>query len=353
MSYGSEERVRQAFLAQAEWGRRLDSPLTGQLCELLGRRLDRTTGVGRAVLGWEGDPRPEADALPLRLTGGLHALARRGSVPALSACYPPNPLPRPDQMWRAVVDALRVADAELQRWLERAPQTNEVGRAAVLMSGLLMVARCLERPLALFELGASAGLNLMLDRYGYDLGGTPAGDPNSPLQLAPDWKGAPPPGGDVGVAVRHGVDLAPLDVETDEDRERLIAFVWPDQAWRMEQLEGALEVCCSNPPRVEAGSAGAWLERRLPEVAAGTARVVMHSLAFQYFESEEQERVRSLIEREGAAAASDAPLAWLRFEIDPQDGRPSLRLRMWPGGEDRLLAFAHPHGRSIQWLYDE
>ena len=84
-------------------------------------------------------------------------------------------------------------DETLDAWLGNAPQTNEVGRAAVLTAGLLVIAARFGQPLRLLELGASAGLNLNLDLYGYDLGGLRAGDPASPLQVRPDWEGPPPP----------------------------------------------------------------------------------------------------------------------------------------------------------------
>ena len=73
-------------------------------------------------------------------------------------------------------------------WLDHAPQTNEVGRSAVLMSGLLVIADRFHLPLRLYELGASAGLNLLLDRYGYDLGGLRTGDPASACSSAPNGK---------------------------------------------------------------------------------------------------------------------------------------------------------------------
>lgn len=115
--------------------------------------------------------------LPLRLAGGLHALARQQHK-RLVACYPPHSLPDPDVLW----DAIRIGldDPGLPSWLDRPPQTNEVGRSAALMVGLLMVAHETRLPLALHELGASAGLNLLLERYDICLGGTRAGMPGTP-----------------------------------------------------------------------------------------------------------------------------------------------------------------------------
>jgi hypothetical protein len=316
------------------------------LCRLLGERLDRSTETGRRVLDWPG-AEPFTDALPLRLTGGLHATVRRGDAPRLEACYPPNPLPDEEAFWAALRPVL--AGEALLPWLEGAPQTNEVGRSAVLMSGLLVVADSFPLPVELLELGASAGLNLMLDRYGYDLGGVRAGDPGSPLQLRPEWKGGPPPASSVRVARRRGVDLHPLDVRRDS--ERLLAYVWPDQARRLDQLEAALAIAAAEPPEVEAGDAAGWLDSRLAEPrAAGTTRVVLHSVAFQYFPEETKARIVAAMEEAGSAATPSAPLAWLRYEFDDDDKAISLRLKAWPGGEDRLLAYCHPHGSRVEWL---
>jgi hypothetical protein len=343
----TEAAVRAAFARQAEWARKLESPLMIRLCRLLAERLDRSTETGRRVLDWPGTADSFADALPLRLTGGLHALVRRGDAPALAACYPPNRLPDADSLWAAL--RLVLAEPDLLPWLDSAPQTNEVGRSAVLMSGLLVLAERFGRPVELLELGASAGLNLVLDRYGYDLGGVRAGDPASPLQLKPEWKGLPPPSARVEVAGRRGVDLNPLDAR--RDRDRLLAYVWPDHGRRLAQLEAALAVAAEDPPAVEPGEAGAWTEARLAEpAAAGVTRVVLHSVAFQYFPEETKARIAAALAQAGAAATAEAPLAWLRYEHDAGDARITLRLRTWPGGEERLLAHCHPHGSSLRWL---
>jgi hypothetical protein len=343
----TEAAVRAAFARQAHWAGKLDSPFMVRLCTLLGERLDRGTEVGRRVLDWPGTADSFADALPLRLTGGLHALVRRGDAPGLAACYPPNALPDDDAFWAALLPVL--AEPDLLPWLDGAPQTNEVGRSAVLMSGLLALTERFGQPVELLELGASAGLNLVLDRYGYDLGGVCTGDPASPLQLRPEWKGPPPPAARVEVARRRGVDINPLDARRDGDR--LLAYVWPDHAKRLAQLEAALAVAAEDPPKIEPGDAAAWTEARLAEpAAAGVARVVLHSVAFQYFPDATKTRIAAALARAGATATAEAPLAWLRYEHDPGDERITLRLRTWPGGEERLLAYCHPHGSAIRWL---
>jgi hypothetical protein len=342
----TEAAVRAAFRQQADYCTALPAPFTALLCSLAAERLDRNSAIGRRLLDWNGNPDPFGDAIALRLCGGLHFLARNGGAPALAPLYPPAPLPDPDALWQKVLPLLD--DEALDPWLDGPPQTNEVGRSAVLMSGLLVIAARFGLPLHLYELGASAGLNLQLDNYAYYLGGRAAGDPASPLTLKPDWKGPPPPAAEVRIAGRAGVDLNPVPLP--EGRERLTAYVWADQAQRLAQLEAALALGEAAPPPVDQGDAADWLESRLSlDPEPGMARVVLHSVAFHYFPDDTKQRIAAHIEATGAAATAQAPLAWLRFEEQPGDDHFSLRLRTWPG-EERLLAWVHPHGRSMHWV---
>lgn len=343
-----EEEVRASFAEQAFWCDKLGSPFMARLCGLIGERLDRTTAAGRRALAWPGEPSAAVDAVALRLCGGLHALARSGAAPELAKLYPPAPLPEAGALWAALAPAL--GEETLALWLERPPQTNEVGRSAVLMAGLLALAEHFPLPMHVFELGASAGLNLRLDAYGYVLGGRRTGDGASALQLAPEWVGPPPPAAEVRIAARRGVDLHPADPVAD--RDRLIAYVWPDQAKRLAQIETALAIAADHPVTIDAGDAADWLEAMLPlDPLPGVTRVVLHSVAFQYFPATTQARVTERIEAAGSQADRDGPLAWLRFEKRADDTRPSLRLRTWPGG-DELLAWVQPHGAKLRWLRD-
>ncbi|MBV9881733.1 MAG: DUF2332 family protein [Sphingomonadaceae bacterium] len=342
-----EAAVRAAFAQQAGYCAALAAPFTALLCTLAGARLDRSTRIGRRLLDWDGNPDPFGDAVALRLCGGLHYLARNGGAPGLAPFYPPAPLPDADALWAAIVPLLD--DDALALWLDGPPQTNEVRRSAVLMSGLLVIAARFGLPLRLYELGASAGLNLQLDRYLYDLGGLKTGDPAASFTLKPDWQGPPPPSAEIRIAGRAGVDLNP--VKLPEGRERLIAYVWADQAQRLAQLEAALAIAAADPPRVEAGDAADWLETNLPLAPEpGLCRVVLHSVAFHYFPDAVKARVTAQIEAAGTQATREAPLAWLRYEEQPGDGHFSLRLRTWPDGGDELLAWVHPHGRTVKWV---
>ncbi|MGZ8998141.1 MAG: DUF2332 family protein, partial [Allosphingosinicella sp.] len=188
-----ERAVRAAFAEQAGWAEKLGSPFMARLTAAIGTGLDRSGEVGRRLLDWPGRPDAGVDNVALRLCGGLHALVRSGAAPKLAACYPPNPLPDEDELWEAVKEALHEQEGSILPWLDSAPQTNEVGRSAVLVAGLLAIADRFGQPVELFELGASAGLNMLLDCYRCDLGGRLAGNPSSSLRLVPDWHGPPPP----------------------------------------------------------------------------------------------------------------------------------------------------------------
>ncbi|MGE3874765.1 MAG: DUF2332 domain-containing protein [Parvibaculaceae bacterium] len=349
-SADKEARVREAFRLQAEWCHRLGSPFTGLLCGLAAERLDRSTAIGEAILDWPGEPDAQADSVPLRFAGALNGLVRKKLLPDLARLYPPNPLPDGEILWPKVVEALEAAEADIAPWLDLPPQTNEVGRSSILFAGLCWLWAHFPLPMHLCEVGASAGLNLNLDRYAYRFGEDVFGAAGAALFLTPDWEGGAPPNLSPRVVSRSGCDLSPLDTTAPADRERLLAYVWPDQADRVKRLTAALAIAARHPVPIERSDAAQWVERRIGVTTAwGEQQVLFHSIAFQYFPQASQERIIAHMERAGAAATRDSPLAWLRFEADPAlDKAFSLRLKVWPG-EDHLLALGDPHGRWIKW----
>lgn len=343
--------VREAFRRQAGWCLELGSPFTSRLLTAVAAVLDERTAIGRRVLGWGGDFGGRADAVPLRLAGGLHALVRRDALPALTPLYPPHSLPEQSVLEAALTATFIEHGPDLDPYLDSAPQTNEVARSAALMAGLLVVAARTGLPIALHELGASAGLNLRLDAYGYDLGGVRVGDPASAVQLAPGWHGAPPPSADLRVARRRGVDLNPLDVRNVDEMNRMLGYIWPDQQARLDRARKAIALAAADPPPIDREDAASWTERVL-DVAPerGIARVLLHSIAFQYFPAATQTRIATHVARVGAEATADAPFAWLRLELDARYGTgAALLLTLWPDGAERLLATCSPHVRAIRW----
>jgi hypothetical protein len=214
--------IQRAFAEQATACRQLGSPFMGRLLDLLAERLDPESAVGRSVYGWRGDPFP--DALALRLTGALHGLVLDDTEPRLQAVYPPAEMD-PDALWNAVEAALDDHAERILDWLERSPQTNVVARSAMLLPGLLTIARETGLSLRLLEFGASGGLNLLCERFRYDYGPATWGDPESPVRLTPRVRGRTPPlDGTLAIAERGGCDLHPLDPREQTDRLRLMAY---------------------------------------------------------------------------------------------------------------------------------
>jgi hypothetical protein len=346
----SDDPIRQAFADQAGWCTKLGSPFTARLMLGLGQRIDRSTMSGRKVMDWPGQPDAFGDSVPLRLAGALHGMVRRGRLPDLAGIYPPRPLPDLETIASASMAALADADEEIVEWLGHPPQTNEVGRSGILFPGLMVVAKEIRLPLSLLEVGASAGLNLIPDRYAYRLEDNVLGQPGSPVTLAPDWSGPVPDGSPPVIAARRGCDQHPLDVTNSTHCERLVAYIWPDQTERLARAEAAIGLARLDPPAIDRADAADWVEEKIgqrPE--PGVARVLFHSIAFQYFPDTTQRRIAETMDRAGAAATPSTPLAWLAFEQIGDEG-PRLALRLWPGGGERVLARADAHVREVTWL---
>lgn len=332
-----EKQVRAAFAEQARWCRRFGSPFAALLCDLLGERLTAEHPLAARILAWPGNPFAKGDALPLRLAGAFHGLARSGRHPALAALYPPNPLPDEEAFWAALSQVMAKEAKEIGSWLAVAPQTNEVARSAALMAGLVVLSAEYGLPFALYELGASGGLNLLPDRYHIKLGDGSYGDPDSRVHIAPDWDGPNLPDKQPVIQSCRGVDLNPLDISDPEVRARLAAYIWPDQAARLERLEATLTIAAKDLPEVTGGDAADWLEAELAEAPEpGVCRLVFHSIAYHYFPKSTQRRIEAALAEAGERSGKETPLAWLRFEIDgPEPDTAYLRLRLWPDDTER------------------
>ena len=345
--------VHDAFVQQAKACRALDSPFTGHLCERLAVLLGSGTALGRAVAGWPIDP--VESALALRLCGALHMMVRTGRAPELERLYPPvsDLGPALDAALRAVIAEHGVA---LLALLESAPQTNEVARSAVLIGGLLTIAHETGLPLALNEIGSSAGLNLHPDCYVYKLGnGRRWGPPDAPLTIACDWRGAAPPlDAPLEIAARAGADLAPVDAADVAARERVLAYIWPDQIARLARTAAAMAHAAAHPVALDRAEAADWAEARLAAAAEpGIVRVLMHSITWQYFPRATQDRITAALTAAGAIATPDTPLAWLRLEPDDIQGSAAILLTLWTGdpadGTTRALGRGDYHGRFADW----
>ncbi len=349
-----------AFRAQAQACAALGSPmyadLLGRVAGALAAGGEAAAPFARVLAGHEDAAGPSG--LALRLAGSVHRLVLERRAGALAAYYPSvGGTWEPEGCWAAFVALIADEPDVVREWLDRPPQTNEVGRSAALTAGLLEIGRDTTLPVRLVEIGSSAGLNLLADRFGYgDDGGRWHGDEASPVRLDGAWTG-PGPWTDPGAAwprvvERTGSDLRPVDVATTAGRLALTAYVWPDMAARHERLRGALRVAEQTPVTVRAEGARALVDEL--GLADGSVTVLWHSVMWQYLDRDEQEQVLARLDRLGAAATAQAPFAHLSLE--PRRRTPDeehefwLVLRTWPGGATRFLARSRGHGLPVDWV---
>jgi hypothetical protein len=300
---------------------------------------------------------PLAGAVPLRLLAALHHLALRGEEPWAAAWPPAASTPAStadDDTLESLVDlAWTTRHEHLARAMASPPQTNEVMRSAALLPGLLHVAAQTRRPLALREIGASAGLNLWPDAFGLRGPGWWRGPADATLVLAPAWSGPPPPDLPLPVADRAGCDVMPVDLTQPGEDLRLASYVWADQAERLQRLHRATALArgqmAASGLRVQAQPAATFVRQQLASPRPGCTTVLMHSVMWQYLERAEQQEIDTLMAAAGSRASAEQPLAWLRFEPPRPDQAMELRCRIWPGGGDELLARCHPHGAQVEW----
>jgi hypothetical protein len=344
-----DSAVATAFSNQVAYCTKADAPLTARVVAAVGALI--ASGEPGALLSrirdWQGAPL--ADALPLRIAGGLHALYLSGDEPALGAIYSGEGA---DDV-ALVRNAIGRHEARLMTSLDGPPQTNEAGRSSNFIAAMLWLAEeGLPPRFACLELGSSAGINLMIDRFGYQLGGIKAGPESPVMEFKPDWQGAPPPDHTIEFAILKGCDVAPVDLTDPVQALRLKGYIWPEHAVRFERMDAAIAAAKASAPDLVQMNAADFVERELAGPQdAGTTRVLMHSIVWQYVPKDQQARVTAAMKAAGANATTDRPLAWIALEANRDTHRHEMVVRYWPGGDEgKLLAEAHPHGAWIKWL---
>ncbi|MCT2558987.1 DUF2332 domain-containing protein [Tsuneonella sp. YG55] len=349
-----EGAVARAFENQVAYCRAANAPITARIVAAVAELLDSDEpgALLDRIRKWQGAPL--ADALPLRIAGGIHSLWLSGAQPELGAIYrDPNPTREAHDDVGLVRDAIAAHEAPLMAWLAGPPQTNEAGRSVNFMAAMLWLAdKGLPPRFECLEIGSSAGINLMMDRCAYDLGGTRAGADRPVMTFAPEWKGAPPPQVDIEIASLKGCDVAPVDLTDPAQALRLKAYIWPEHTVRFDRMEAAIAAAKDQAPDIVRMNAADFVEAELAKPQAeGTTRVLMHSIVWQYVPKDQQARVTSAMEAAGERATEDKALAWVSVEADRTVHRHALKVRYWPGGDDEtLLAWSHPHGADIEWL---
>ncbi|PAX07835.1 DUF2332 domain-containing protein [Sphingomonas lenta] len=339
-----EQTNRGAFLIQEHYCRKMGAPIYAGICAALAAGLSRESRTGARVLDWPGEP--TRDALPLRLMGGLHALVRAGADAALAEMFAGRAAPD-----AATLNAVLARhDDAVSPWLDGPPQTNEPGRSGALMVGLLEVARRFGPRLELLEIGSSGGLNLLIDRYRFDLGGVEVGPEGSPVTIRPEWLGGVPEAAPIEIVSTRGCDVQPLDVADPAVEARLLAYAWPEVPERAERLRQAIAMVREGGVALSRADAADWVEARLAEPQpAGVTRVLMHSVVWQYLPDSAAARIRAAMTAAGARATPERPLAWVAMEPDRAIGEMMVSVRGWPGGDGwAVVATSHAHGAWVR-----
>lgn len=349
MNTRGEGAVATAFANQVAYCEAGGAPLTARIVAGVGALLASDAGgeLLERVRGWQGAPL--ADALPLRVAGGLHALHLSGAAPELAPIYAGQTADD-----AAVIAAVIAGhEAALLPWLDGPPQTNEAGRSANFIAAMLWLAdKGLPARFQCCEIGSSAGINLMLARYRYDLAGVVVGPEEPVMDFTPEWQGAPPPALAIEIASTKGCDVAPVDLTDPAQALRLKAYIWPEHAVRFERMDAAIRAASERKPDIVQMNAADFVKAELAKPQeTGTTRVLMHSIVWQYVPEAQQARVTAAMEAAGAMATVERPLAWVQVEADRTVHRHKLTVRYWPGGaEETQLAWSHPHGADVAWL---
>ncbi|GIU66520.1 DUF2332 domain-containing protein [Candidatus Phycosocius spiralis] len=350
--------VHAALLQQAMWCKDLQAPFTAALCRAMADDYARGGIVADLTKGWPSHP--ISDALALRLTGALHYCALKNSDSDLAKAWP-----RPGYDWSIEV-AWALAEATLRAeadWvkviIQSPPQTNEVSRSVGLWPGLCAAAQGFDGPIDVLELGASAGLNIFMDHFEYltDAWSWRPEPAYAKVHITARWTGARPFVPEQS-PIRHraACDQNPLDASDRDHRLRLMAYVWPEQFDRLARLESALNIAQAHAFVPDQADAADWLADKLRKRAKDALTVVYHSVFFQYPPLVVRQAIEQTMQRHGAAATKESPLAWLRYEPNPELGHQQfvtnqiIDLMEWPSNQRRKLASIHPHGRSVEWL---
>lgn len=364
---GDETELARRFLASAD-DSRARAPLNAALARIVADDPDLLRLLGHA---------PPTQRLPVLLFAAIHDLLLRDPGGAQLAEWYPNLVadPRsPDDPALAAVLRSFVADrrGEIVALVAgRRVQTNEVGRCALLLPAVGLVAAEVG-PVALLDVGASAGLNLLLDHYSYRYDDGPTIGGPSPVELVCSTRGAGPvPTILPEIAARLGVDRDPVDVTDPDDARWLEACCWPDQADRFARLREAIAIAADHPPTVVTGDGAGDVERLVDDLVdhpgdrvgrirpAGSVHpIVTTTWVLNYLDADGRVAFVSALDRVGARR----DLSWVLAEapaltpelphggpIDEQ--RTVLALVRWRGGRRTVtqLAVCHPHGYWIHW----
>ena len=352
------KKITTAFEAQRQACEMLGSPLTRDVVGFCADNFAANGIIAELVRGWPGDPLN--DNVPLRLAGFAHYAALRGD--GIAAFYESCGGRYQDTDRAALAEALgdlfTREEKTARRFLRSAPQTNETGRAAMLLLGFSEIAKRLGLPLRLREMGASAGLNLFFDQFHYrlatDKGDMDWGRADSPLSLVAQWRGTPPALADeIEIASRRGCDLFPVNIADADECMKLQSWVWGDMPDRRARLLAALEIADMVPPEIDRADAAGWVAAQIMARPSGQATVLYHSIVWPYLNVSQRFAIESAFAQAAEEVRPDAPLVWLKMDGRELGTIAQLSYRIWTGdngpeGEEVILGPCHPHGRDME-----
>ena len=252
----------------------------------------------------------------------------------------------PDRAWEPFASfVLEHRDRILEIGRTRRTQTNEVGRVAAMLPVIMSEADRLGEPVHVVEVGSSAGLNLCLDRFRYDIAGTIFGQ--SELTLKVESRGGiEVPTRAPYVQRRVGIDLAPIDIDDPDDVRWLEALIWPEQHERRRRLRHALRIRRTVQIETIAADASVAIGAALHSLPTGGPAIVFHAFAWNQFDDDARSRFDDAMSR----AAGRRSLSRIGFEYwDDQSEWPQIRVGI-TSSEASPVAEAHPHGAWIRGL---
>jgi hypothetical protein len=324
-------------------------------------RIARAVAASDDVLALLDDAPPRSHQ-PNVLLAAVHYLLLGGLAHPLAEVYAGVSDAEPGPLFVDI--CLTHRDEILELLATRHTNTNEVGRSAVLAPAFTGVAARMGAPLAHVDVGCSAGLNLLCDRYRIDYGdaGT-TGPADARVQISCTVVGGDPPiAPEVPpIAERVGIDRDAVDVTDDDQTRWQLALVFPDTN-RLPRTRLALEELRNDPPRIVSGDAVETIAPVLLGLRSDALAVVTTTWVVAYFPAEHRVAFREQL----ADVSRTRPVAWISAEgpntidlfagIDApsdSDGMEAsiLGLARFERGDvnTELLGFVHPHGLWIDW----
>jgi hypothetical protein len=298
---------------------------------------------------------PAEAHVPNNLHAAVHYLLLSGADHPLAAAYQPGFQGDIGSLFCDFVLAHRgeILDLLSTRYV----QTNEVNRTAAIAPLLNRIAAQESASLAMIDVGCSAGLNLLLDRYRIDVGDVSLGPADARLHLSAESRGCPAEPTPADIAWRRGVDRNPIDVTDPDEARWLESLVWPDHPERQNRLRAAIAEVQADPPPLVRADAVAGVRDAIAAAPDGLLAVIVTTWVVFYFDADLR---RSF---EEAIVGADRPTAWLAMEMagvvpdvdipPPPEGEGEVSvMTLVRGGAGRpvtreFLGFTHPHGAWV------